>query len=381
MEYRTLGRTGLKVSALGFGGEYLEGKSREQVKSVIDAVIDGGINYIDIFMSEPNVRTDIGLALKGRRESVYIQGHIGSIFEDGQWTRSRDLAKTRFFFEDLLTRLQTDYIDIGMLHCIDSEEEYHQVFDTEILQYALELKKQGKIHYIGISTHTPSIAINAVKTGYVDIVMFSINIAFDFETGKLNELLECKPVPGSKLRMNEERQELYAFCQANNIGLVAMKPLGAGALLDAGRSPFGKELSVLACLQYVIDRPGLTTAVPGFATADEVKEGLRLFTAAPEEKDYSFILERSSELKVSGRCLYCGHCKPCPSHIDIPMVGKLVDLALAGGDSASPTLKGHYDSLSATADDCIECEQCLDRCPFEVNIIEMMARARRIFKH
>ena len=121
MEYRTLGRTGMTVSAVSLGCEHLQGKDYETIKSVIDTALDGGINFLDVFMSEPNVRTNIGKALAGRREQVIIQGHIGACWSEGQYKVSRDLAECVDAFHDLLTRLGTDYIDIGFLHFVDKE--------------------------------------------------------------------------------------------------------------------------------------------------------------------------------------------------------------------------------------------------------------------
>ena len=112
MKYRKLCRTGLTVSEISLGCEHLQGKDYETVKTVIDASLDIGINYMDVFMSEPNVRTNIGKALEGRREKVIIQGHIGSCFVDGQYKVSRDINECVTAFEDLLQRLKTEYIDI-----------------------------------------------------------------------------------------------------------------------------------------------------------------------------------------------------------------------------------------------------------------------------
>lgn len=93
MRYRKLGKTGLTVSEVGLGGEWLERHNTQEVKDVIDACEKEGINILDCWMSEPNVRSNIGLALKGRREKWMIQGHIGSTWENGQYVRSRDLDK------------------------------------------------------------------------------------------------------------------------------------------------------------------------------------------------------------------------------------------------------------------------------------------------
>ena len=142
MEYRTLGKTGLSISEVSLGGEWLEGKTEEEVKAIIGTALDIGINYIDIFMPEPAVRTNIGKAIHGVRDKIIIQGHICTIYEDGQYKRTRDIEQTKTAFEDLLKRLDTDYIDVGMIHYVDSLEDYKAVFETEIITYAQDLKNR-----------------------------------------------------------------------------------------------------------------------------------------------------------------------------------------------------------------------------------------------
>ena len=142
MEYRTLGKTGLSISEVSLGGEWLEGKTEEEVKAIIGTALDIGINYIDIFMPEPAVRTNIGKAICGVRDKIIIQGHICTVYEDGQYKRTRDINQTKTAFEDLLKRLDTDYIDVGMIHYVDSLEDYKAVFETEIITYAQDLKNR-----------------------------------------------------------------------------------------------------------------------------------------------------------------------------------------------------------------------------------------------
>ena len=158
MRYRELGKTGLKVSEIGLGGEWLERHNTEEVKAVIDACEKEGINILDCWMSEPNVRSNIGLAIKGKRDRWMIQGHIGSTWENGQYVRTRELAKVKPAFEDLLTRMQTDYIDLGMIHFVDNKEEFERVIDGEFMEYVRQLKKEGKIRHIGMSSHNPEVA-------------------------------------------------------------------------------------------------------------------------------------------------------------------------------------------------------------------------------
>ena len=118
MNYRTLGRTGLSVSEIGLGGEWLERHNTEEVRQVVARCEEKGINILDCWMSEPNVRSNIGKALAGHREKWYIQGHIGSTWQNGQYVRTRELGAVKAAFEDLLARLRTDYIDLGMIHFV-----------------------------------------------------------------------------------------------------------------------------------------------------------------------------------------------------------------------------------------------------------------------
>ena len=179
MRYRELGKTGLMVSEIGLGGEWLERHNTEEVREVIETCEKEGINILDCWMSEPNVRTNIGLAVKGRREKWIIQGHIGSTWENGQYVRTRDLTKVKPAFEDLLTRLQTDYIDLGMIHFIDTAEEFDRVIGGEFMEYVRQLKRDGVIRHIGMSTHNPETAKLAACQGEIEMLLFSVNPAFD----------------------------------------------------------------------------------------------------------------------------------------------------------------------------------------------------------
>ncbi len=194
MNYRILGRTGLKASEIGLGGEWLNGLSQAETTAVIDTAMEAGINYIDIFMPQAPTRDHIGDALKGRRDKFLIQGHLCTVYEDGQYTRTRDIEKTKRSFQDLLDRLGTDYIDVGMIHYVDNEDDFRTVFEGPILDYAKELKAKGIIRHIGMSSHNPIIALKAVESGVIDVLMFSINPAYDMERAETDiyDLMEFK---------------------------------------------------------------------------------------------------------------------------------------------------------------------------------------------
>lgn len=381
MNYRTLGRSGLKVSEVGLGCEHLQGLLYEQVKSVIDAALAGGVNVMDVFMSEPEVRTNIGKALSGRREQVVLQGHIGAAWLNGQYKRTRDLAHCKTFFEDFLTRLQTDYVDIGMIHFVDSEEDYKSVFESDVIEYAKQLKEEGKIKALGMSSHNPSIAERAVRTGLIDVLMFSINPVYDLmpENVVIDELTNMDSYARREWNgIHPDREQLYKTCEAMGTGITVMKSLAAGNLLKAETSPFGVALTPVQCIHYVLTRPAVASAMVGCKTAEEMQTALSYETASPEERDYSEILSRTPKYSLKGKCMYCNHCLPCPKKIDVAQVNKYLDLTEVEGE-ATATVKEHYAALSAHASDCIACGSCEKNCPFSVQIIERMKKAKEVF--
>ena len=382
MEYRTLGRTGIRVSEIGLGGEWFNGLTAAESRAIVDAALEKGINYIDIFMPQAPTRSNLGAALEGRREQFVIQGHLCTVFEDGQYTRTRDIEKTKRSFEDLLARLRTDYIDVGMIHYVDSEEDFRTVFEGPVLAYARELKQKGAIRHIGMSSHNPHIALKAAESGIVDVLMFSINPAYDMERAEtdIDDLIEVKGMEKNGFVVDEARQRLYSACEAAGVAITVMKPLGAGTLLKAESSPFGVAMTVPQCIQYCLDRNGVKVVIVGCHTVDEVLEAVKYYETPMPERSYAHIFSAGNAIHMTGRCMYCSHCQPCPAHIDIAAVTKFLDLAVLQ-DSVPETVAQHYWSLPATADDCLMCGRCEPNCPFGVKIRDNMARARDLFAH
>lgn len=381
MQYRRLGKTGLMVSEIGFGGEWLERHNYEECKAVIDRAQELGINILDCWMSEPNVRTNIGKALAGRRERWFIQGHIGSTWQDGQYVRSRDVDQCREAFEDLLTRVQTDYIDLGMIHFIDQESDWEEAMNGPYLQYVKELKASGKIRHIGMSTHNPVMAKKAVESGIVEMILFSVNPAFDLlpPTDDLDNYFAEEYQEGLG-GIDPSRVELYKLCEQNDVGLTVMKPYAGGRLFDAKRSPFGVALTPVQCIHYCLTRPAVASVLAGYDTPEHVEQAAAYETASAEEKDYASILARAPRHTFGqGECTYCGHCKPCPAKIDIAMVNKYYDLALMQPEIPD-TVKAHYHALECGADACIGCRSCESRCPFGVKIAERMKKTAELFQ-
>ena len=381
MKYRILGRTGLKVSEIGLGGEWFNGLSQEESTAIVDVAIENGVNYIDIFMPQAPTRDHLGVALQGRRDQFIIQGHLCTVYEDGQYTRTRNIEKTKQSFQDLLTRLQTDYIDVGMIHYVDSEEDFNEVFNGPVLEYAKELKANGVIRHIGMSSHNPHIALKAVESGVVDVIMFSINPAYDMESADTDiyDLMEFKGMAQNGLVVDEARQKLYSACEAEGVAITVMKPLGAGTLLKAESSPFGVAMTVPQCIQYCLERNGVKVVIVGCHTPQEVLEAVKHQQLSVEERSYAHIFASGAAISMTGKCMYCNHCQPCPAHLDIAAVTKFLDLATQQ-ETVPDTVMEHYWALPATADDCLMCGSCEPNCPFGVNIRENMKRAQDVFR-
>lgn len=374
MRYRALGATGLLVSEIGLGAEWLERHNEQECRTIIDACEAQGINILDCWMSEPNVRTNIGKALKGHREKWIIQGHFGSTWQNGQYVRTRDMNQVVPAFEDLRTRLQTDYIDLGMIHYVDTPEDWETVVNGPFLQYVLEQKKKGVIRHIGMSTHNPAMAKKAVESGIVEMILFSINPAFDLmpPTEDLNAYF-AEQYDEHLGGMDPIRAELYKLCESRNIGITVMKGYAGGRLFDAARSPFGVALTPVQCIHYVLTRPAVAAIMVGVDNPQHVLEAVAYETASEGEKDYATVLANAPRHAYTGQCTYCGHCKPCPMEIDIAMVNKLYDLA-AMQDKVPQSIQAHYDALEHKASECVGCGGCETRCPFHVKISERMKR-------
>ena len=379
MRYRELGKTGLRVSEIGLGAEWLERHNEEEVQAVIDRCEGCGINILDCWMSNPQVRSSIGKALKGRREKWIIQGHFGSTWQEGQYVRSRDLAKVEEAFRDLLARLQTDYIDLGMIHFVDSEAEFRQVMEGEFLAYVKEQKERGVIRHIGMSTHNPQVAKLAALSGEIEMLLFSVNPAFDLlpPSEDLNDYFAESYQEGLG-GIDPQREELYKLCEQRGVGITVMKGYAGGRLFDAETSPFGVALTPVQCIHYALTRPAVASILVGYDTPEHVDAAVAYETAAEEERDYASVLAKAPHHAYGGQCTYCGHCAPCPAGIDIAMVNKLYDLA-SMQEEVPATVRAHYQALSATAADCIACGGCETRCPFGVPVVERMEKAKKLF--
>ena len=378
MNYRRLGRTGLMVSEVGFGGEWLERHPEEESIALIRYAEKQGINIIDCWMPDPKSRDIIGKAIAGSRDKWFVQGHIGSTWQNGQYMRDRRMEQVKPAFEDLLRRIGGGYIDLGMIHYVDSEADWDACMNTEFIDYVHDLHQKGIIRHIGLSTHNPRMAIRAVETGFVEMILFSINPAFDMHpaTEDLNDMFGT--YDASLSGIDPDRAALYRLCEERDVGITVMKGFFGGALFDAKRSPFGVAFTPAQLIHYSLTRPAVASILCGYDTAEQVDQAVAYETATADERDYASVIAAAPLHAYSGQCTYCGHCKPCPMEIDIAMVNKFYDLAVQQ-PQVPQSLLSHYQALGNTAASCIGCQSCEERCPFGVPIAQRMEKAAELF--
>jgi predicted aldo/keto reductase-like oxidoreductase len=258
-----------------------------------------------------------------------------------------------------------------MLHNCDRQNDYDKIMKPNgLFRLAQRLQHEGKTRFLGFSGHTVDTALQAVNTASIDMLMFPVN-------------LSAHTVPG--------KQALFQTCVRKNIGIAAMKPYGGGKLLSEKRTVQmaryqrgGETLKIkktvpitpVQCLSYALAQPGVSTIVPGCATPEHVDAALACLDATDAEKDFADILA-SFEQYTPGECVYCNHCLPCPSAIDIGQVMRLLD---AARQQLTEELQAAYRQLTANASDCTECGACEERCPFGVKVIEHMRQTAALFE-
>ena len=363
MLYRKLPHGNEEISIIGMGTSVVGEKTEKNVVETITYALDHGINYIDLAGGHASIFPGIGKALKGRRKDVMVQLHFGADYTSGEygWNMSLDGVKKSVDWQ--LSKLKTDYIDFGFMHCIDELSDLECYQKNGVLNFLLDMKSQGVVKHLGLSTHAPALANKVLDMKLIDMMMFSINPMYDYGQGDFS------------IGSSTERYDLYTRCEKEGVGISVMKPFNAGQLLSAKTSPFHQALTPAQCIQYALDRPGVLTVMQGAANVEQLKQNLAFLEATKEEKDYSVISSFTPD-ETKGKCVYCKHCQPCPKGIDIGLVNKYYDLSRLGDVLA----KKHYLTLEKNASDCIQCGHCNKRCPFSVDQMNRMKEIEAYYK-
>ena len=380
MLYRELGNTGMSVSVIAMGCEGMTEENCAMTAKLFDEAEALGINYFDLYASDPALRQAVGKALKGRREKFYIQSHLCSVWKNGQYLRTRDLEEVKTGFAGMMALLDTDYLDVGMIHYCDAMSDWEAIVENGILDYARELKAAGRIRHIGLSSHNPLVAERAVTEGGIEVLMFSVNPCYDLQPAgeDVNALWADEAYEKHLTNMDPDRQRLYETCQRLGVGITVMKAFGGGDLLKSDLSPAGVALTVNQCIHYALSRPAVTAVLAGAHSPQQLRQSAAYCQASDEDRDYAAALASFPKISWKGHCMYCSHCAPCPQQISVADVTKFLNLAQAQR-TLPETVREHYKVLAHHAGECIQCGACETRCPFGVAIRANMKKAAAVF--
>ena len=358
MEKRTLGRTGLEVGIIGLGTEHIIPEPGN-ADAILDLAVEAGLNYIDlifndlfadIFEGVGDYWDALGPAIRRHRDNLVLCLHWGTLYE-----QPLDLCQDAF--DTTLKYLGNDYAEIGMISMVDTQAQWEN-WAIKAIERLEGYRRDGRIGYIGLSNHNPEVARMAVESGLIDVLMFPVNLY--------------------QHPSNPSRAALLNACQEHQVGVIAMKPYYGGILLQKNGMPTG--ITPVQCLHYVLSQP-VTAAVPGVRDVKHLQEALAYLSASEEEKSFG-ALQEDLEHWLQGQCVRCKHCLPCPQEIHIPSVIYLLDCIEYFGLNPMEQQynRSLYDDLPVKASECIECEVCMDRCPFDVDIIGKMRRAVEVFE-
>lgn len=331
MEKRVLGRTGLEVSVIGFGGIPLQRVDRDAARELIQGASTLGMNFIDTARGYTVSEELIGHALKGHREKWIIATK----------STARAYASMKADVETSLRNLQTDYIDLYQFHLVKTQEQFDEIMREDGAYKALqEAQKEGKIGHIGFTTHDLGMLEKAIDSGYFSTVQFPYNI------------------------IENQGEKLFEKAKAAHIGVIAMKPLAGGAIEEGSLA-----------LRYILENPHVTTVIPGMDHIKQVEEN----GAVGNERLKITDGEREKIQKIARElgenfCRRCGYCGPCPQGLDIPTQFILEGYYLRY--ELQDWARERYAALAKNAKDCVQCGICEPKCPYHLPIRKMLERVK-----
>jgi predicted aldo/keto reductase-like oxidoreductase len=324
-----LGKSGLQVTRTGFGGIPIQRLSEEQTIKVLHRAIDGGLNWIDTANGYGTSEERIGKAIREYPRSEVL------VFTKGTgWDPKTLREQIELSFE----RLQTGYIDLYQFHFVPNPETLQTMEENGAFDVVRKYRDRGMIRHIGASAHTREAALAVVEHPEIEVLQYPFNFIVE-----------------------EEGMEIIAACRKRDIGFIAMKPFGGGALQDAP-----------SCIRFLLGVPDIA-ADPGFEHIEEVDEVLSLWKeGAPLSEENKRTIEQLRQELGTRFCRRCGYCSPCPHGVHI--VSLMTMETLVKRFPADRLSEDWIADAGRSVENCIECGECEDKCPYDLQIIEGISR-------
>ena len=326
MDYRILGKSGLKISRLGFGGIPIQRIEAGDTKPLMRQLLEAGVNYIDTARGYTVSESYLGEALEGIRAHFVLATKSMARDKEGM-AKDIDIS---------LANLKTDYIDLYQIHNPTPADIDKVIAPGGALEALMEAKAAGKIGHIGITLHTYPLFEKALEMDWVETIMFPYNI------------------------VETQGEDLIAKCTEKNIGFICMKPLAGGAIEDA-----------TLALRFIAANDNVTVVIPGMAAPEEIAQNIAaVCDTTPLSDKEKEAMEAVRASLGTHFCRRCNYCAPCTAGISIYSVflmdGYLTRYGLA--DWA----RMRYAGMEKTASDCVDCGVCETRCPYNLPIRQMM---------
>ncbi len=333
MKYRELGKTGLRVSVLGFGGIPIQRIDAPRTRQLMLRLSELGVNYIDTARGYTVSEAFLGEALEGIRDKFILATK----------SMARDKQSMAADIETSLRNFRTDHIELYQIHNPNAEQLAQVCAPGGALEALREAKAAGKIGHIGVTLHSADLFREVLAYDWVETVMFPYNI------------------------VETQGEEMIASCGRKNIGFICMKPLAGGAIDDANLA-----------MRFIAQNPDVTVTIPGMAELEEAEQNVRAYcddtplTAQELEKIDAIRADLGTNF-----CRRCNYCQPCSACIGI------ANVFVAEGYYSRYGLKSYgvskYEMSGAPASSCLDCGLCEQRCPYHLPIREMLKRVVGIF--
>ncbi len=333
MNYRVLGKTGLKISTLGFGGIPIQRIDPEGTKALMHKLLAASVNYIDSARGYTVSEEYLGYGLEGIRQHFVLATK----------SMARDKAGMARDIDISLQNFRTDYIDLYQFHNPNAAQLEQILAPGGAMEAMLEAKAAGKIGHIGITLHSLDVFEKVVEMDWVESVMFPYNI------------------------VETQAEAMIAKCAEKNIGFIVMKPLAGGALEDA-----------TLAMRFVCANPHVSVVIPGMAEEKELAQNLAAaLDASPLTEEELAAMDKIRKELGSNFCRRCNYCQPCSAGLNIS--GMFTFEAYHNRYGLQDWAAGRYMALPKYASDCVDCGLCEERCPYQLPIRQMLERVAKTF--